>query len=361
MIYKKNFKMVMERLRGFYAGESRDRIFAKMMVESAALRTYAGVYPDGTIPYPDLNIRADFWNSYLSEQTDLIDDSIPAAYMSEFDEGLYSALLGASIQFQYLPETGRVCSMSKPLLEKFEDWRSLKLDTDGYWANQYKKQLEFFKQDGQLKYGISHFIIINGLNMSFELRGATNAFYDVIEFPEEMKEFFDFARKVNFWVQDTFFEIIGLFEGGTFSNYGQWMPGRIISESIDPFHMASIDYFEEWGRDTLEKVFARYDGGCLHIHQGNGKHLIHTASTVKGVKIISIVDENFNDDKAYMHLEEYDKLRGEIPLIITIPYDIFMVMMEKGQLPANNFYNVKNVPDAATANKAMEKILEYRR
>jgi len=361
MEYKKNYRQVMERLDGLFSGQCRDQVFARMSVHSPVLERYSTYYPEGDLPYPSLEERRDFWNSFLSEQTELLDDSMPVAYMAEFDEGLYTALLGAPIRFQYLKETGRVCSMGDPILKEFSDWRSLKMDKECYWAKQYIKQLEFFKSDAQSKYGISHFIMIDGLNMLFELRGATNAYYDIMEHSEEIEEFFEFTRQINFWVQDLYFETIGLFEGGTFSNYGQWMPGRIVSESIDPFHMASPDYFEEWGRENAEKAISRYDGAALHIHHGNGRHLIHTASTIKGAKIITMSDEMFNRDKAYMHIEEIDKLRGDVPMIISIPYPLFIDLLDKGTLTSNIMYIVMNVPDVSTANRAMEKVIKYRR
>ena len=32
------------------------------------------------------------------------------------------------------------------------------------------------------------------------------------------------------------------------------VPGRIVSESLDPFHMTSVAYFEQWGREPVERI-----------------------------------------------------------------------------------------------------------
>jgi hypothetical protein len=48
------------------------------------------------------------------------------------------------------------------------------------------------------------------------------------------------------------------------------MPGRIVSESLGPFHMTSVAYFEKWGREPAERILGTFDGGVIHIH-GNGR------------------------------------------------------------------------------------------
>ena len=57
---------------------------------------------------------------------------------------------------------------------------------------------------------------------------------------------------------------IGL-AGGTLSNFAQWIPGRIVSESVDPFHMTSVAYFETWGREPAERILSRFDGGVVRV------------------------------------------------------------------------------------------------
>ena len=58
------------------------------------------------------------------------------------------------------------------------------------------------------------------------------------------------------------------------------------------------------GKENTEKIFEHFDGGCIHLHQGNCRHLLKPASKIKGLKLIAIIDEGFNADKAYMHLED---------------------------------------------------------
>ena len=76
-----------------------------------------------------------------------------------------------------------------------------------------------------------------------------------------LKRVIDFAFEVNVLIQDTFFDAGVLLNGGTCSNMFQWVPGKIVSESVDPFHMTSVDDFEKWGREPMERIFDYFDGG----------------------------------------------------------------------------------------------------
>jgi hypothetical protein len=356
---KANAEEALARLEDLFSGRGRDRIFVHMQVKSPALALYAGTHVDGERGYPDLREREAFWRGLAAESRELRDDSIPTAYMSEFDEGLYTGLMGAEIRYLENRETGWVSSMSVPFLERLDDIERLEFDRTGALAELYSAQLRFYAEESRGNYGISHFILIDGLNALLELRGATNMYYDCVDEPGKVRRFFDFARTVNYWVQDRFFEIIGPFRGGTCSNLGQWIPGRIVSESLDPFHMASVDFFEQWGRENAERVFGRYDGGIIHIHTGNGMHLVRPASTLKGLKMIAFIDEDFNPMKAFHQLPQIDADRGDVPVHLSVPMARFAGMLAERRLVGNALYSVTEVPDVSTANSLMEKVRMY--
>jgi hypothetical protein len=250
--------------------------------------------------------------------------------------------------------------MSVPFIKDVNDLQSLSLDKNCHWAETLKKQLSFYADYAKDKFGVSHFILIDGLNLLLELRGATNMYYDCIDAEEDVRSFMDFARDLNCWVQDTFFDTIGLYGGGTVSNMGQWIPGRIVSESIDPYHMASPDFFYQWGLKGIEEMFSRYDGGVFHIHSGNGLHLVPLAAKVKGVKMISFIDENWNSFKAYQSLNEIDAERGGIPIGISVPYHVFKEKLDKHELPGNVLYTITGVDSEKTANGLMKQVKSYR-
>ncbi len=358
LAYQPHLPEVLERLRSLTERRATDRIFAEMNVPSLALERFQQEYSDGFCDYPEPAARVEFWDSLFKERTTLEDDSVPRAYLSEMDQGLYGGLLGGNVQFMAHPENGWISSMVAPLLSDWSQFDSLRFDPAHPWFQRYVEQLKIFVEGAQGKFGISHFILIDGLNFVFELVGATNTYLSLMERPEMVHRAIDLAFELNLAVQKTFFEHVPGIEGGTCSNMAQWVPGRIVSESVDPFHMTSVEYFETWGREPVERIFHAFDGGVLHIH-GNGRHLLEAVCTLDGLKALFL-----GDDKGFpLAFDILPKLRertGDVPLVVQVDFDRFCRKLSRRELPGGVLYKLSGVPDIATANRAMEKVRAYR-
>ncbi len=358
LAYKRNAGEVFDRLRPFGSRQAMDRILASFSIPSAALDDFGRRYAHGFCDDPDPAERIAFWDAFLRERAVLEDDSIPSAYLSEMDQGLYGGLLGGQVQFMAHPENGWISSMVAPLLKDWSEFERLRFDRSHPWFARYLGQLDAFVQGARGKFGVSHFILIDGLNFVFELLGATRTYLSLVEQPEMVRRAVDFAFELNAEIHETFFEHVGLLRGGTASNMVQWVPGRIVSESVDPFHMTSVEYFETWGREPVERIFARFDGGVLHIH-GNGRHLLEAVSTLKGLKAMFL-----GDDKGFPPaFEVLDQLRartGDVPLVVQVEFARFADALRRRGLPGGVFYKVSGAPDADTVHRMMGEVRAYR-
>lgn len=355
---KPNAAAVIERLRVLYDRRAGDRIFATMQIPSPTLDEFRRGSTAVECEYPDPDERAEFWESLLSERGGLLDDSMPGAYLSEFDQGLYGGLLGGDVRFMRHPESGWISSMVPALLSDWSQLDTLHLDTGHPWWRRYLAQLDIFARQSAGKWGVSHFILIDGLNFVFELVGATETFLAIEQCPEWVRRAIDFAFELNAAVQQAFFDHIPAIAGGTLSNFAQWLPGRVVSESLDPFHMTSVDYFEAWGRESAERILKRFDGGVIHIH-GNGRHLLKAASTITGLRAILLLDDR-GLPPAFDVLDELKSQTGDVPLSCNAPYEQFANRLRNRMLPGGVIYNVTDVPDVATANRLMEQVRAYR-
>ena len=202
-------------------------------------------------------------------------------------------------------------------------------------------------------------IVIDGLNFAFELIGATNTYLAAEEQPQTLRRAIDFGHEISVRVQQAFFEHVPLFEGGTFSNMGQWIPGRIVTESLDPCHMASVPYFEKWGREPAERMLATFDGGVIHIH-ANGRHLLEAAVTIKGLRAICLLDDK-GLPASFDIVKELKGRIGDMPIVLLFTdCATFSERLARHNLPGGVLYQVKRVPDAGTANRLMEKVRSYR-
>jgi hypothetical protein len=356
--YCPNGAQTLDRLTQLYQNRSQQIVLAKMNTPSRALADFAAEHPAGFCSYPVPAERIEFWDSYNKEHANIHDDSIPTAYLSEMDQGLYGGLLGGDVRFLCDPATGWISSMVPPILKDWQQFDDLSFSTDHSWFRRYVNQLKIFVEKSSGRFGISHFILINGLNFIFELVGATQTYLDLDERPEMINKALDLAYEVNLSVQKTFFELTPLLCGGTCSNFAQWLPGKIISESIDPFHMTSVDYFEKWGRKPVEKIFSQFDGGVIHIH-GNGRHLLKAASTIKGLKAIYLGDDT-GFPPAFEVLADLKAAANDVPLSCAVPFPDFCKAVKEHRLVGGVFYNVTDVPDPDSANKCMALLRNYR-
>ena len=356
--YKPNTDAVLERLRRLYERRAQDRILATFEVPSLALDAFRAQYPEGFCDYPDPSDRITFWDALLRERGAVEDDGIPSAYLSEFDQGLYGGLLGGEVQFICHHENGWISSMIAPLLKDWSEFDALEFDAAHPWFQRYMRQLNVFVEGGIGKFGMSHFILINGLNFVFELMGATRTYISLLECSEMVHKAVAFAYDLNVKIQSTFFDTVPALKGGTCSNMVQWIPGQIVSESVDPFHMTSVDYFEEWGREPVARILDRFDGGVLHLH-GNGRHLLEAVCSLGGLKAIYL-----GDDKGFPPaFEILDALRvraGDMPLIVSVDFKNFVEKLNHHELSGGVFYQVKGAPEIDVANRCMEQVRSYR-
>ncbi len=358
LAYKRDADLVVQRLRRLYDRNAQDQVFASFEIPTAALRQFQLDYPDPACDYPDPHKRIHFWDELLKEHRVLDDDSIPSAYLSEFDQGLYGGLAGGEVRFMAHPENGWISSMVPPLLPDWSRLDSLAFTRSNPWWKIYLHQLEIFMQGAAGRFGISHFILVDGLNFAFELVGATKTYLSLFENPEAIERAVDFAFSLNAAVQDAFFEMAPRYSGGTFSNMVQWIPGRIVSESVDPFHMTSIDCFERWGRAPVQRIFDRFDGGVLHLH-GNGRHLLEAVTSIKGLKAVQLGDDK-GFPPAIEVLPEMRRRAKDMPLVVFADYRVFLNKLREHSLQGGIFYKVQGAPDPDSVNRVMDQVRSYR-
>jgi hypothetical protein len=358
LAYKPNLDDVLDRLRPLYERRARDRVFAALEVPCRALEEFRRQYSEGYCDYPDPAARIEFWDRLLAERAAVEDDSVPSAYLSEMDQGLYGGLVGGNVQFMAHPENGWISSMVAPLLDDWSGFDGLRFDRSHPWFDRYVRQLDTFVEGAAGRFAVSHFILIDSLNFVFELVGATQTYVSLEERPEMVRRAVDFAFDLNVAVQETFFDRVPALCGGTASNMVEWVPGRIVSESVDPFHMTSVGYFETWGRGPVERILARFDGGVLHVH-GNGRHLLEAVSTLRGLKAVFLGDDR-GFPKAFDVLGKLQTRTGNVPLVVQVEFERFVEAMNAHRLPGGVLYKVSGAPDANAANRCMERVRAYR-
>jgi len=360
--YKANAAEVLKRIRSLVERKANDQIFAAFYPPSAAMKDFQKQYTDWT-GYPEPHERIRFWDRMFKERVRLEDDNLPSAYPSEFDQGLYGGLLGGDVRYLAMTtdgyvSSGWISSMIPPLLEDWSGFDRLKFREDHPLFQRYVTQLGIMKQAAAGKFGISHLIAIDSFNFVYELIGATNTYLSVVDNLDMVRKGIDFGFELNLKIHSTFFDLVGTLEGGTCSWVVPWLPGKIINESVDPFHMTSVDYFEQWGKEPAQRFIDRFDGAAMHLH-ANGWHLLESVCRLKGVKAILMVNEK-GIEPALQQVKGLRKRAGDMPLSIMVDYQEFTESLERHELAGGIFYYVSGAPDGDSVNRWMEKVRAYR-
>lgn len=89
--------------------------------------------------------------------------------------------------------------------------------------------------------------------------------------------------------------------------------------------------------------------------------MIKTITTLKGRSLFILLMKNLRYQLIYMRLEEIDSKRRDIPIAVTMPFDILKSKLENKRLPTNVLYNVVEVQDLKSSNELMLGVKQYRR
>ena len=167
----------LERLRELYEKHPQDKIYARMEVHTEALQCFADRYGHGPTSCPELEERVAFWNALLAERMAIRDDSVPAAYLSELDQGVYGGIVGGKVRFMAHPENGWISSMVPPICHDWGDFEKLAIDPQGQWFQFHRRVLAVFRRGpkGNLASAISFSSTVSiSFSSSLEAHGPTS-------------------------------------------------------------------------------------------------------------------------------------------------------------------------------------------
>lgn len=359
MEYKRNYAQAVERLRIFWARELNDGILAKMNVPNPELKRYlSSDRRIGEVGYPPVEDRIRFWDAHLQVQRDVEDDAVPVAYMTQFDEGLYGAVLGGHIQFLRDPDTGWISSMCPPFLRNLHEIETLSYSEKHPWIQEMQRVYRRMAEYAHERFGMSKVITIDGLNFVVEARGAAQAYLDLQGHPDRVRRLMDFALDYNTWLGDLQDAILDEYYDSAFSYFLGWVPNRALPISVDAYHMCQPSVYREIGEEYIEQLVAHFGGGVLHLH-ANGRQLLPYVKRMKGL-LGCMMGNDRGFEPAYALIGTFRQEAGELPLIVNAPWEWFQTELDRRGLPTGVFYLVDDVPSVEVANRTMEKVRRYR-
>ena len=340
MEYKKNWKEVIERQSLFWKRKLGNRILARIYVKNSPFEEWLTkakkIIPVTTKNFPSQEFVFKTWDLKLHIFKEINDDSLPVMIPSEFDEGFFGGIFGAETDFNFDAESGWLSSMARPFLKEYGDLDKLEIREDEVWMREIRQRLKRYTEQAKDKFVLSPVISIDSLNFAVMARGATKAMLDIYDNPEQLKELFEFALKINIKLNRLQKKLIGTFNGGTFDGYadfGSWFPGEEINISVDAFGQCRKEVYTEMGLEYTQRLIDAFGSAFLHIH-GNAYHLLPEVVKLKGLKGIEIADES---PHPFPRLSEIKRITEDIPLVTECMLDEFLESMKKGTLPGGIF------------------------
>jgi len=281
----------------------------------------------------------------IEARRDLEDDSAPLA-QTHLGMGLFGAIHGSPIRWMPEDET----SWSDPPLREWPDdlERRLRFDPENPLIDLARRTIRYYRQQAQGRFGVGMLETIDALNLVVALRGATNAYADILLHPEQVHTVMEHGLQWNIEWLEMQWQEAGPFAGGWCSLI-DWLPERTVWLSVDAETYCRPDVYATLSRPYMQRLIDHFGHGWQHLH-APGVRLLPEI-----VKLRNLVGIQIGDDvgwpRPFTRLRELQKVAGDIPLQVGCTWDEFRAALEAGTLPGNVEYHVHGAPSAAAANE----------
>lgn len=344
--YKPALSEVVDRHRLLWSGRLPNGILAR--VDPAKLP-----FIDPLSHCPDIPAMAAAWDHNYRVRWEVEDDLLPVARVS-FGSAAYGGYLGAKVTFQ------NGAGWSHPLLADYSQLDQLYFDEQNEWIQRQQEACRYFIQTAQGKFALCETEQMDSLNLAELLRGS-EVYTDLYDYPEEFHHLLDFAGDFNIRFTEMQREILApclRYQGGVFSIFRIWLPGRAVWVSVDAYGLCSLGVFHEFGAPYLQQVMDHFGGGWIHLHSTDIR-LLPEIVKLSGIVGIGIYDDP-NAPRGFDLLTQIRQVTGDIPLQIDCRVEELEQGLVKRDLPGSVMYMVKHGEGTvAQVNRLMEKVRAY--
>ncbi len=277
-----------------------------------------------------------------------------------FGEGISGALFGGRIRFA--SSDVKTESVSDPVITDWSQLDGLGFDAGNEWVQRIVGVLRHFVENGNGGYCLHPYCTIDGLNFAVVLRGATQAFVDVIEHEAPLRRLFDLGYETSVGLWNLQRAVVeghnrAVIQHDEYAELCQChaVPGL----SIDAYSLCAPEVYDRIGLEYTQKLIDTYGGGDLHIHS-LGHHLIPGAGKVRGLTQLKLADDP-HCDRGFEKLDWARAHTGDTPLTVRCTLEEFERGLRSGSLPGGVAYTVQGAVDSVDeANRLMDRVRSYR-
>jgi len=366
--------LAMKRNTAFWKREMSEEILAEFGAEDEI--TLSPAQTTGVISekYPPLfddvpKMLREFEKSIAAMQKSkyykIFDDKvkIPTAWPElQFGNGIAGAIFGGKLAVT--STKNHTYTFNEPVIKNWDEVYKLKFDKNNIWVKRILEALKYFVKNGTKDFLILPFFIYEGADFIVSMRGTTQAFYDLIDNPIELKALYDIGRETGIKFFEMKREIIKEHNERILNNkeYSDLAPLHCVPLlDMDAYALCSPDIFEKIGFENKQKILNHFKGGSFYIH-ALGRHILPIAAKLENLTQFWL----FDDPKCPRYFEDRINLRkitNDIPLQMYCSLKEFANALNEKSLPGGIKYNIFTGGEKISTdetNLLLEKIKSYR-
>ncbi len=364
----------MKRNVSFWKRETGEEILAEFGAEGevtlspttttdAVSKKYPPLFDD--IPKM-LHVFEDSIDAYQNNKyNNIFDDrvKIPIAWPElQFGNGIAGAIFGGKMEV--ISTKDHTYTFNQPVIKNWEEVYDLRFDKENVWVKRILEALQYFQENASKEFLLMSFFIYEGADFLVSMRGTTQAFYDLIDRPKELKILYDIGRETGIEFFEMKKKIIRGKNESIMHNkeYADLAPIHSVPLlDMDAYALCSPEIFERIGFENKQKILNHFNGGSFYIH-ALGRHIIPIAARLENLTQLWL----FDDPKCPRYFEDRINIRkttNNIPIQMYCNLKEFVCALNEKTLPGGIKYNIFTSGENISIEEIdhlLKKIKDYR-
>ena len=368
LAWKCNAEEILERRRRFFRREMLDGVLACLPVGRDVERQWQAFerrwlrYDEGeTRPFPSNEEVLERITIGQEERKQVQDDYLPVLYsVLDAGESMVGGMYGGDIRFLHRPRDAAF-SHTPPVLTDYAQMSHLPDPMAGPWAKRLTNLLQYCEERSEGRFAQHALITMDALNFAAEMRGATQAYLDIYESPDELKALMEIGIDYNIRFQEAQMAFTGTCADGSFVMMGGWVPfPRAILLSVDAYVICNVESYVKFGFDYQARLIEHFGHGLMHFHC-NRIDLAAEVAKLPGLRMFQFGGDTRDSIPDVEHVPAMRKVIGDVPILVSCDMDYFVTHLRDRTLSPNVWYGVCGAAlTVDEANRLMDEVRAYR-
>jgi hypothetical protein len=295
----------------------------------------------------------------MAKRGEVQDDWLPVSYsILDAGESMIRGLFGKDMEFLHRRHQAAF-SLPEVLMPDYSSLPDCKFSLDYPWTRKFLSVQEYFAEHARGLLTQHPCLTMDALHFAGEMRGVTQAYLDIYEHPDELRQLMEIGLDFNIRFQEAQRDRIPVYKDGCFVWLGDWVPfSNAVALSVDAYVVCSPECYAAWGFEYQSRLIKHFGHGFLHFHC-NRTDLAAEAAKLPGLELFQFGGDPKDPKPEIEHLPEMRAAVGDIPIQIYCSMGDFLSRLDAGTLPTNVWYHVGQSVSVQQANQLMERVRNY--